>query len=69
MTSIPAWTRVTAENSTEKIHFAVCLDGIVQQVMNIAPAQAGLWIENPTVVLCNPDAQPGDTIEIATAGL
>lgn len=69
MPTIPTWTRVTTDNSLEKVHFAICLDGVVQQIMTIAPSQAALWVENPTVVLCNTDAQPGDTIEIATAGL
>ena len=66
---IPAWNRITPESSQEKVHFAVCLDGVVQQIMTLSPSQAALWVEQPTVVLCNADAQPGDTVEIATAGL
>lgn len=69
MTTIPTWQRVTAGASDEQVHFAVCLDGVVQQVMTVTPAQAALWVESPTVILCNPDAKAGDTVEIATAGI
>ena len=68
-TEIPTWQRLGVGASQEKVYFAVCLDGVVQQVMTLSPQQAGLWVEQPTVVLCNAEAQPGDTVEIATAGL
>lgn len=69
MTVIPTWQKVGAGTSEEKVHFAICLDGVVQQIMTVSPSQASLWVEQPTVVLCNTDAKPGDTVEIATAGL
>ena len=66
---IPTWQKVQSGDSEQKVHFAVCLDGVVQQIMTLSPTQAGLWIEQPTVVLCNTDAKAGDTIESATAGV
>lgn len=69
MTTIPTWQRLEAGSSQEKVYFAVCLDGVVQQIMTLSPSQAALWVEQPTVILCNAEAQPGDTVEIATAGL
>lgn len=66
---IPTWPRVQPGQDERKVHFAVCLDGVVQQIMTISPTQAGLWIEQPLVVLCNTDAKIGDTIESATAGI
>ena len=69
MTTIPTWQRLEVGGSQERVYFAVCLDGVVQQIMTVSPHQAGLWVEQPTVILCSPEAQPGDTVEIATAGL
>ena len=66
---IPQWTFVTKEQETTLVKFAVVVDGIVQQIMNVNLAQASLWILNPEVVRCNDLTVPGDTKADAIAGV
>jgi hypothetical protein len=66
---IPQWTFVTKDQETTLIKFAVCVDGVVQQIMDVNLAQAALWILNPEVVRCNDLAVPGDSKADAIAGV
>ena len=66
---IPQWTMVTAGQDATKIKFAICVDGVVQQIMEVSLAQAALWILNPVVVRCNELAAPGDSQADAIVGV
>jgi hypothetical protein len=66
---IPQWTLVTAGQDATKIKFAICVDGVVQQIMDVSLAQAALWVLNPVVVRCNELAIPGDSQADAIVGV
>jgi hypothetical protein len=66
---IPQWTFVTREEEATRVKFALCVDGVVQQIMDVGLAQAALWVLNPVVVRCNDLAVPGDSQADATAGV
>jgi len=66
---IPQWTFVTKDQEATLIKFAVCVDGVVQQIMDVNLAQAALWILNPEVVRCNDLTVPGDSKADAIAGV
>jgi hypothetical protein len=66
---IPQWTFVTREEESIKVKFAICVDGIVQQVMDVGLAQAALWVLNPQVVRCNDLTAPGDLQTDAVTGV
>jgi hypothetical protein len=66
---IPQWTFVTKDQEATLIKFAICVDGVVQQIMDVNLAQAALWILNPEVVRCNDLVVPGDSKADAIAGV
>lgn len=66
---IPQWRLVSKEQEDIKVKFAICLEGTVQQIMEVSLSQAALWILNPEVVRCNDLAVPGDSQADAIAGV
>jgi hypothetical protein len=64
-TSIPAWSRVVVGTEPGVVAFALCLDGVVQQVMRTNVQTAALLLENPQFIVCKDDAEPGQTAEEA----
>jgi hypothetical protein len=66
---IPQWRLVSKEQEDITVKFAICLEGTVQQIMEVSLAQAALWILNPEVVRCNDLAVPGDSQADAIAGV
>lgn len=66
---IPQWTFVTKDQESTLVKFAICVDGVVQQIMDVNLAQAALWILNPQVVRCNELTVAGDSQADAIAGV
>jgi hypothetical protein len=66
---IPEWVPVTTEHPVNPydINFALCLNGVVQQIMTVPLSTASLIMANPTYVQVPMGAQPGMTIEEALA--
>ena len=62
-TSIPAWSRVVVGAEPGVVSFALCLDGVVQQVMKVNVQTASLLLENPQIVRCKDEAEAGQTAE------
>jgi hypothetical protein len=64
---IPAWIPITDENdpSLNEVQIALCLDGVVQQVLGVPLQTLSLLLENPTVIQCGKLAKPGMTIQQA----
>lgn len=63
--AVPAWDRIPAGADPGKVAFALVLDGVVQQVMTTNVQTASLLLENPQIVRCKDDAEPGMTVEQA----
>lgn len=67
---LPTWNAITAgQEIGSDVAFALCLDGVVQQVVFVNIPTASLLVENPTIVMCSPTAAAGMTLEEATAGM
>ena len=64
--AIPAWDKIPAGAGTGPVHFALCLDGVVQQVMATNVQTASLLLANPTIIRCKEDAEVGMTVEQVT---
>ena len=63
--AIPAWSRIEVGAEPGTVAFALCLDGVVQQIMKTNVQTAALLLENPQFILCKDDAEPGQTTEEA----
>lgn len=61
--AIPTWDTIPAGSGTGPVYFALCIDGVVQQVMTTNIQTASLLLANPTIVRCKETAEVGMTVE------
>jgi hypothetical protein len=68
---LPTWNTIpvggNSDANTE--YFALCLDGVVQNMLSFDLVNSALILENPVFVRCSKDVIPGMTQAEAEASL